>query len=72
MINDREIANYAFSHSVTLTFDLRIPKYTADLQLIIFLLAKYEKHLMKNDREIAERSWRERRKKKNVMPIFKC
>ena len=26
-------------------------------QLIFFILAKYEKDLMKNDREIAERSW---------------
>ena len=29
--------------------------YTAILQVIIYLLAKYERDLMKNDREIAER-----------------
>ena len=34
----------------------------ADLQLIIFILAKYEEDLMKNGREMSKRSWWENKK----------
>ena len=34
--------------------------YTADLQLIIFILTKYEEDLMNYDRQIKESSWWER------------
>ena len=37
--------------------------YTAEQQVIIYQLAKYEKDPMKNGREIAERRWWERNKK---------
>ena len=38
--------------------------YTAATQLLVFKLAKYEKDLMRNGREMTERSWWERKKLK--------
>ena len=38
--------------------------YTAEQQVFIYQLAKYEKDPMKNGREIAERRWWERNKRK--------
>ena len=43
---------------------LQLKIYITDLQLIHFILTNYDKDLMKNGREIAERIWRERRKNK--------
>ena len=56
MIDNRKIAECAFSSSVTLwPWPLHQGKYTALLQVITYHLAKYEKDPMKNAREIAER-----------------
>ena len=43
--------------------------YTAEVQVIIYQLAKYQKHPMKNSREIAERRLWERNKRKKEKTI---